>query len=291
MYTRNYGLKAAKPDIMLTAAEDAKLLEFIRRSLPELPRGKLKSFLEHRQISVDGAVTTRYDYPVRRGQTVAIRRAAVKAAPSELEILYEDEALLAVNKPAGLLSVATDTEKEKTAFRLLKEQLGRPVYVVHRLDKETSGVLLFAKSAEIRDALQNRWEDTPRREYLAICQGVFEEKKGRIETRLSETSSHMVYSSRFGDGKLAVTEYEVLEENAAYSLLKVLLKTGRKNQIRVHMKELGHPVAGDKKYGASSDPLGRLGLHAGVLEITHPVTGKTLIIEAKTEARFRLPRA
>jgi 23S rRNA pseudouridine1911/1915/1917 synthase len=290
MNTRNYGFKTAKPDIIFAAAEDAPLLELVRRSLPELPRGKAKSFLEHGQISVEGAVTTRYDHPVRRGQTVAICKYAIKAPSSGLEILYEDEALLAVNKPAGLLSVATDTEKEKTAFRLLKDQLGRRIYVVHRLDKDTSGVLLFAKSTEIRYNLQSQWENTPRREYLAICQGVFGEKKGRIETTLSETASRMVFSSRFGEGKLAVTEYEVLKENAAYSLLRVLLKTGRKNQIRVHMKELGHPVVGDKKYGASCDPLGRLGLHASVLEIIHPVAKKPLVIEAKADARFKLPR-
>lgn len=214
----------------------------------------------------------------------------MKAPPSGLEIIYEDTYLLAVNKPAGLLSVATDTEKEKTAFRLLKDSLNSPVYVVHRLDRDTSGVLLFARSAEIRDLLQNEWDMTPRREYLAVCEGVFAEKRGRCDTSLSETSVHTVYSNPSGEGRRAVTNYEVIKENSGYSLLRVVIETGRKNQIRVHLQQLGHPVVGDKKYGASSNPLGRLGLHASVLGIIHPVTKEPLYLKAKPDKKFKLPR-
>jgi 23S rRNA pseudouridine1911/1915/1917 synthase len=284
-------MKNDKNDIIFAAPEDGPLLEIARRALPHLPAGKVKSFLEHRQISVDGRVTSKYDFPVGRGQTVRIRLSGGSAYRSPLEIVYEDDDLLAVNKPAGLLTVATDTEKERTAFRLLKDSGADPLFVVHRLDRDTSGVLLFAKSAQMRDALQRGWDETRLREYLAVCEGVFGEKRGRRETFLSETPAHVVYSSRNGDGKLAVTNYEVIRENAAYSMLRVVIETGRKNQIRVHMRELGHPVVGDKKYGASGNPLGRLGLHASRLEIVHPTTGKPVTITAAPDAGFRLPKA
>lgn len=284
-------MKNEKPDILFEAAEDGGLLDCVRRTLSYLPAGKVKSFLEHRMISVDGFVTSRYDYPVKRGQTIRVRQSGGSSCRSPLPIVYEDDWLLAVNKPAGLLSVATDTEKERTAYRLLTDSGAGPVFVVHRLDRDTSGVLLFAKSAEIRDTLQQGWEDTPRREYLAVCEGVFAEKQGRLETFLCETATHLVYSASNGAGRRALTNYEVIRENAKYSLLRVLIETGRKNQIRVHMKELGHPVVGDKKYGAKGNPLKRLGLHAGCLEIVHPVTGEAVSILAEPDSGFRLPKA
>ncbi|MPM46628.1 tRNA pseudouridine synthase C [bioreactor metagenome] len=206
------------------------------------------------------------------------------------EIIYEDKVLLAVNKPAGLLSVATDTEKERTAYRLLKPGREGRLFVVHRLDRDTSGVLLFAKSQEIKDALQKNWEETALlREYLAVCEGVFTEKKGRCDTILRENSVHQVYSVSSGEGKRAITNYEVLRENGRWSLVRITLETGRKNQIRVHMRELGHPVAGDKKYGASGNPLGRLGLHASRLDILHPITHSPISLTAKYDKRFHLP--
>ena len=197
---------------------------------------------------------------------------------------------MAINKPAGLLSVATDTEKENTAIRLLRDSGIDPLYVVHRIDRDTSGVLLFAKSIEMRDKLQASWEDIKRREYLAVCEGVFAEKSGRCDTILRETSTHLVYSVKSGEGQRAITNYEVIKENAHYSYLRVLIETGRKNQIRVHMKELSHPVVGDKKYGAHGNPMGRLGLHASLLELNHPRTGNAVVIKASPESRFRLPK-
>lgn len=206
------------------------------------------------------------------------------------EIIYEDKALLAVNKPAGLLSVANDTEKERTAYRLLKPGREGRLFVVHRLDRDTSGVLLFAKSREIKEQLQNGWEKVALlREYLAVCEGVFAEKQGRCDTILRENSVHKVYSVSHGAGKRAVTNYEVLRENGSWSLVRLTLETGRKNQIRVHMSDLGHPVAGDKKYGASGNPLGRLGLHASTLKILHPVTHNPVTLTAKYDKRFRFP--
>ena len=284
-------MKSTRNDTVFEVKEDGKLLETVREELPKLPSGKVKSCLEHRMISVDGIVTSKFDYPVKRGQTVRISQSEVKSYSSPLPIIYEDEYLLAVNKPAGLLSVANELEKENTAIRLLRDSGIDPLYVVHRLDRDTSGVLLFSKSAELRDSMQNSWDEiVKRREYIAICEGVFAEKKGRRESLLRETENHLVYSASYGEGKLAITNYEVLKENARYSYLRVLIETGRKNQIRVHMKELSHPVAGDKKYGGHGSSLGRLGLHASVLELSHPQTGELLAIKAPIPTGFRLPK-
>ncbi len=275
-------------DIIFTADTDGALLKTVRAKLADVPSGKCKSWLEHRLISVDGVITSRYDFGVRAGQTIRIRASARGTGGCPLEILYEDDALLAVNKPAGLLTVATDREKERTAFRLIYDSGVDPLFVVHRLDRDTSGVLLFARSAEIRDTLQNSWDKHVGREYIAICEGVFDEKSGRIDTLLSETAAHVMYSS--DSGVRAITNYEVTSENSAYSMLRVTLETGRKNQIRAHMSELMHPIAGDKKYGAKTDPLGRLGLHAHSLTVTHPLTGKPICITASVPRHFYLPR-
>lgn len=283
-------MKSAKSDIVIAVDEDARLLEYAKRKLSHIPAGTVKSYLEHRQISVNGVIISQFDYPVKCGQTIRIHPSQKKAPVSGLEIIYEDNALLAINKPAGLLSVASDTEKEKTAYRMLADSIDGQLFVVHRLDRETSGVLLFAKSAEVRDELQSNWDKTLRREYLAVCEGVFEKKKGRCDSILRETSNHIVYSAPFGDGKRAITTYEVLKENDSYSLLRILLETGRKNQIRVHMQDLKHPIVGDKKYGASGNPLGRLGLHANLLEIINPKTKSPLILTAKAGSKFTLPR-
>lgn len=273
-----------------TVNEDGELLKCVREQLVGTPTGKTKSYLEHRQISVEGVVTTRYDYPVKKGQTVRIAlNAAARPKRSPMPVVYEDEYLLAVNKPSGLLCVASDADSENTAFRLLKDAGIYPIYVVHRLDKDTSGVLLFAKTAQLRQQLQENWGNVIRREYLAVCEGVFKEKRGRCDTVLAETSTHRVYSAENVQGKRAVTNFEVIKENRRYSMVRVLIETGRKNQIRAHMRELRHPVVGDKKYGARTNPLKRLGLHAAVLEIPHPVTGEALAIRAPADHGFKLP--
>lgn len=283
-------LKNIKKDFEFVAKEDSGLLDCVRKELSQLPGGKVKSYLVHNLISVDGVVTSKYNYAVKRGQTIKIRQSKNSSYNSPLQIVYEDSDLLAINKPAGLLSVASDTEKENTAIRLLRDSGIKPLYIVHRLDRDTSGVLLFAKSAEMRDKLQDSWNDIKKREYLAVCEGVFTEKHGSCDTLLRETSTHLVYSVQSGNGKRAITNYEVIKENEHYSYLRILIETGRKNQIRVHMKDLSHPVVGDKKYGAHGNPIGRLGLHASLLELSHPRTGKALVIEAAPDSRFRLPR-
>ena len=278
-----------KKDMVFSVGEKAELLKFMYAEIKGIPKGKIKSFLEHRQVSVNGMVTTKFNFALKAGDTVKISTGEGTRETRGIKIIYEDEWIVAVNKPAGLLTVATDSEKLKTAYALLSENRRGKLFVVHRLDRDTSGVLLFAKSAEIKDKLQEDWNDRILlREYLAICEGSFEEKKGICKSYITENNAHVMYSGR--EGKLAITEYEVLRENAEYSYVKLNLKTGRKNQIRVHMKELGNPVVGDKKYGSTKNPIGRLGLHAVRLGFVHPVSGEEVTVKADLERKFTLPK-
>lgn len=210
-------------------------------------------------------------------------------------ILYEDSELIAIDKPAGLLCVAADTERSATAWRQVTDYLQirnrrARAFVVHRLDRDTSGVLLFAKNERLKLALQERWNELVCcRGYLAITVGRPVEDEGVVRSFLLENRAHMVYSApQSRGGKEAVTRYQVLESRKGYSLLAVELDTGRKNQIRVHLSEMGCPVAGDKKYGggAGGNPLGRLGLHARRLALLHPGTGRELSFEAAIPMEF-----
>lgn len=275
------------------------LLPFLREKLAGKPAGKVKSILEHGLVSVDGKATTKYNAPLKPGQTVTIgayvpEPPANALAASHPPILYEDRELLVIDKPAGLLTISTGSkEPEDTAYRQMTAYVRRKnpenrIFVVHRLDRDTSGVVVFAKDPVIKEALQEKWDElVTYRGYYAIAEGKMEEPAGRLTSWLKETRTHIVYSSRkAGDGKPAVTNYEIIRQNPDYSFLRVWLETGRKNQIRVQLSELGHPVTGDKKYGAKRDPLKRLGLHAWKLELTHPFTGKRLDLIAEPPQKF-----
>jgi 23S rRNA pseudouridine1911/1915/1917 synthase len=217
-----------------------------------------------------------------------------KSCPG-LTIIHEDEAIIVVDKAAGLLTIATEKEKTKTAYyRLtawLKERSGSArerIFIVHRLDRDTSGLLVFARNEAAKRALQERWPETDKK-YAAIVEGIPREPKGRIASNLRETKFLRVYSVRDhdGDGKPSVTNYQLLRAAGSYALLDITLETGRKNQIRVHLADIGHPVAGDKKYGARTNPVGRLALHAYFLAFFHPVTGKWLEFRAPLPAKFK----
>ncbi len=272
-----------------TVEESCALLDFLLRSVKGLSRNSVKSLLTRGQVLVDGRAVTRHDHPLAPGQTVKITRAGAAETPP---IIYEDAELVVIDKSAGLLAVATDAEKQKTAYRMLtdhvRESGGGRIFVVHRLDRDTSGVLLFAKNERIKRALQDDWNSiVTERGYTAVVEGRPDEKRGVMRSWLRETKTHLVYCSATpGDGLEAVTRYEVTAWGPAYSLLDIRLETGRKNQIRAQLRELGHPVAGDKKYGAATDPAKRLCLHAHTLALTHPFTGEELRFEAPTPGSF-----
>lgn len=281
-----------------TVTEEMGLLEFLLLHRKGKSRNNIKSLLTRGAVRVENRLVTQFDHPLRVGQTVQMGRAPEEAPTSHSpRVLYEDADLLVIHKPAGLLSIASDKEKERTAYHWMTDYVRQMnpesrIFIVHRLDRDTSGVLLVAKNEAMKQALQERWNELVQvRSYTAVVEGRLPQNQGRIHTWLKETKTMLMYSSeREGDGQEAITEYSVLGVGEDYSLVDIRLLTGRKNQIRVHMKEQGCPVAGDKKYGAKTNPFHRLGLHAGVLEVEHPFTGKILRFQADNPSVFfRIP--
>lgn len=274
---------------ILTVDRADTLLPFLLSHQKGKSRNNIKALLTRGQVLVYGQAVTRHDHPLVPGQTVSLRP-RLQGGDLPFPLLYEDADLLAIDKPAGLLSTANEREQERTAFRAVSDWLrdrgeGR-AFLVHRLDRDTSGVLLFAKSEAVQQRFQNEWNTLIRRRgYRAVVEGAPPEPAGTIRTQLRENRIHRVYSVRSG-GKTAVTHYQVERLGADYALLAVAIDTGRKNQIRVHFSELGCPVAGDKVYGAATDPLGRLCLHAHELSFAHPVTGAELLLRSETPRGF-----
>jgi 23S rRNA pseudouridine1911/1915/1917 synthase len=272
----------------LEVTENAELMKFLLAGIPSKSRKDIKSLLAHRQISVDNEVITQYNHPLETGQQVVVNwtKVLVEKQPQGLSIVFEDPYIIIIEKQAGLLSIATATEKEQTAYSILSDHVKKrdpknKIFVLHRLDRDTSGVMMFAKSEKIHQLLQNSWKEAVlERSYVVVVEGLVTKEQGTITSWLTESKAFIMYSSRTpNDGQKAVTHYRVLKKNKNYSLLEVNLETGRKNQIRVHMKDIGHSIIGDKKYGATKHPIGRLGLHARVLAFRHPVTGKDVRYE------------
>lgn len=216
-----------------------------------------------------------------------------KHLPHGLQILYEDREILVVDKPAGLLTMGTDSDKTRTAYFYLTEYVRKGysksrnrIFIVHRLDRETSGVVILAKTAEAKLRLQDQWQNTEKK-YLAIVHGRCVETSGTITTYLAENSARFVYSTKDKTrGKFSQTGYRLLKQTRDLALLELDLLTGRKHQIRVHLADIGHPVVGDRKYGDEDRRHSRLALHARSLSVTHPFTGERLTFEAKTPLYF-----
>ena len=278
-----------------TVKTDTTLLEFLQKAMHGKSRTGIKAMLAKRLVAVDHEVTTQFNQALSPGQLVTIgkKSASEKAILRGVTIVYDDDHLVVIDKSAGLLSVATDTGSEKTAHSIVGTHLKRlnhrsRLFIVHRLDRETSGLMMFVKSKELQVKLRQNWQESVlERSYAVVAEGSVEKDKGKIISWLQGTDSLKTYSSQNeGDGQKAVTHYKVVQRSDAYTLLDVELETGRKNQIRVHMQDLGHPVAGDKKYGASTDPLKRLGLHARVLKFTHPATGRAMAFESAPPKEF-----
>jgi len=201
----------------------------------------------------------------------------------KLDILYEDKFLIIVNKPANLLTISTDKEKDRTLYSyvydyLKKKNKRNKVFIVHRLDKDTSGIVMFAKDEIIKHHMQDNW-DKIKRNYVAIVNGKVESKNGILKSYLNETKTHYTYSVKDKNGKLAITEYEKILENKKYTMLSLNLKTGRKNQIRVQLADMGNSIVGDKKYGIKKDPIRRMALHANYMEFIHPKTKEKIVID------------
>lgn len=289
-----------KPDklkeVALKVTEDSVLMNFLIAKFPEKSRTTIKSLLAHKQVSVDDMVTTKFDFPLKRGQVVFLNKKKSEEKPyfRGLRIVHEDADLIVIDKASGLLSMASETEKQKTAYHMLSEYVKKfdpknLIFIVHRLDRETSGLMMFAKSKRVQEILQKDWNEAIiERSYLAIVEGSMDKTEGTITSWLKENKAMVMYSSQTpDDGMKAITHYKVLKTNKLFSLLDVKLETGRKNQIRVHMKDIGFPVTGDKKYGAKLNPVGQMGLHARVLSFKHPITGKALRFDTPIPLKFQ----
>lgn len=269
----------------ITVKDGAPLLEYLYSALAPQSRTSVKSLLTHSRISVNGRTVTAYDHQLKPGDRIEVN--ANRKATFEdrnLKIVYEDKWLIVADKRNGLPTISTGKEKEVTAYSILfsymasKIQDGR-VFIVHRLDRDTSGLLVFAKDEQTKLMLQENWNrSVVERKYTGICEGNFNKEEGTVVSWLKENPKSLKMSSSPVDngGQKAVTHFRVLEQKNGFALLEIELETGRKNQIRVQLASIGHPIAGDRKYGAMTNPAGRLALHATTLSFRHPHTGRIL---------------
>ena len=290
-----------KQDTSFRVEAVCELMPFLLAKLGGMTRTSVKQLLSQRRVTVNAGIQTRHDTPLKAGDLVQVLqgRGNVELRHPKLRIIYEDDALIIVEKKNGLLTVPYNPKSsEMTAYSILKEYVKKQskrntVHVVHRLDRETSGVLVFAKSPELQEYMRTYWRQlVTKRTYVALVEGQFEQKEGTITTWLTEDPhTGMVYSSPKDDGgQKSVTHYKVIkstilgEDDQALpvSLIELNLETGRTNQIRVHMQSMNHPVIGDRKYGHGNEysPVDRLCLHAKVLEFIHPMTEKKVRFEA-----------
>lgn len=282
-------------EIALKVTAPSELLQFLIEKFPEKSRTAIKSLLAHKQVTVDDMVTTKFDHPLKKGQMVFLNKKKSDEKPRfrGLRIVHEDADIIVIDKASGMLSMASETEKQKTAYSILSEYVKRfnpknLIFIVHRLDRDTSGLMMFAKSKRVQEVLQTDWNNAIiERSYIAVVEGCVETPEGTVTSWLKENKAMVMYSSQTpDDGQKAITHYKVLKSNKLFSMLDVKLETGRKNQIRIHMKDIGFPVTGDKKYGGKLNPIGQMGLHARVLAFKHPVTGKALRFDTPIPGKF-----
>ncbi|MDR3401325.1 MAG: RluA family pseudouridine synthase [Chthoniobacter sp.] len=280
-----------------TVDQPAELLSYLFSAWPTAKKKQVRTWLKHQAVMVNGRAITQFNHPLKPGDVVAIRsdRFAVPGTVvgDDIKIQFEDATLIVIEKPADLLTIASEAEQEKTAYFQLTDHLRggderarERVWIVHRLDRETSGVMVFAKTPEAKTALQSGWDKAEKR-YQAVVEGSLSNDKGTFESWLDETSPFKVFSGpRSANTRHAVTHYRVVKRNRGRTLVELTLETGRRHQIRVHLADAGCPVVGDSKYGAKTNPAKRLGLHAWTLRFPHPVTGQEMRFESALPAEL-----
>lgn len=271
-------------------SSDSTLVDSISNFKKDLSKKSIKNYIKNKMVMVNDKVTTNNSYMVKAGDKIQISYSKKIIKDEKIDILYEDEYLIAINKPSGLLSIGNDKERDVTAYRMVSDYVKKEdrkfIFVVHRIDQDTSGVLLFCKDQRIRDKMQENWNTiVKKRGYIALVEGIHPDS-GTYHSFLKENRQQFVYSTRNNTGKEAITHYKLIKKNKNYSLMQVFIDTGRRNQIRVHFSEHGYPLVGDKKYGAKSNPIKRLCLHANILEFVHPVSKKIIHIESEAPKEF-----
>ena len=294
--------RAANTYTNYPVAEPAELMAFLMAKIPGVSRTRVKELLSQRMVYVDKEITTQYNHQLRAGQLVQVAKNRHKHAFNSqwVRIIYEDAFIIVVEKKEGILTNVMPGKRQENVKGILDEYVKRQnrtfsVCTVHRLDRGTSGLLVFAKRRDIQKTFMDNWQDivTDRR-YVAVVQGEMEKDKGTVSSWLSENRMFVTYSSVYDNGgKYAVTNYRTLKRKNGYSLVELKLDTGRKNQIRVHMQDLHHPIVGDFKYGSveaeygeKADPVGRICLHAFRLAFRHPITGEVLKFETPYPDEF-----
>ena len=275
----------------IVAETDGELLDYLYNHL-DMPKKRIKQYLTHGSIFVNNNKTTQYNYKIIKGMNIVINTENKNKKELPFEIIFEDNHIIVFNKQSGLLTIATDKEKEKTLYHIVREYLVNKdktskVFIVHRLDKDTSGIVILAKDEKTKNKLQENWNDYVKlREYVAIIHGTLEKKEDNIIQYLKETKTSLVYVSKDKNGKEAKTNYKVIKENDKYSMVSIKIETGRKNQIRVAFSSIKHPILGDKKYGIK-DKKNRLYLHANRLKIYYPEIKKDILFETPTPNEFK----
>lgn len=271
---------------------DNTLLRAIANFNKDLSNKTIKNYIKHKMVKVNNKIVTNSSLLLNKGDKVEISYTMKVIPLYDLDILYEDDYLIIINKPCGLLSISNEKEKIITAYRMVSDYVKSKnkknfIFVVHRLDQDTSGVLMFCKNEKIRDKMQENWNSiVKKRGYIAIVDGRLSGSK-TIRSFLAEDKKQFVYSTKGEYGKQAITHYSVLKSNNNYSLLQVFIDTGRRNQIRVHLSEHGTPIVGDKKYRCKTNPIKRLCLHANILEFIHPVNKNIINIKCDIPHEFK----
>lgn len=278
--------------MFLKVQKESVLFDFLFDKVGTASKTKISKMIKHGQILVNSVVQFKQDFLLKEGDSIEIRKDGVNRKVSDLEVVYEDRDIIVVEKPAGLLCISTEKQDEETLFKMVSEHIKMAnkknrIFIVHRLDRDVSGLIIFAKSEKVKEILQTNWKNFEKR-YVALVEGTPKEDSGTIETYLAENRAMVVYVCDSSDknARKAVTKYSVIKKYGNCSLLSVKIDTGRKNQIRVHLSHIGNPIVGDKKYGASTNLIGRLALHSIFLSIEHPVTRKQMIFEGKIPPLF-----
>ena len=266
---------------------DAEIYNYLRENLNK-SKNNIKTLLKNKCIYVNNKTVTQYNYIVHKNDIITIGK-SIKENTFTLKIIYEDNDIIVIDKPTKILTISNEKEKEKTLYREVSNYLkkeNKKVFVIHRLDYDTSGVIMFAKNQKIQKLYQENWNNlTKKREYTAVVEGITN-SHGHIESYLKMSKTLQVYSSKIKDGLFSITDYERIKYNNKYSLLRILISTGRRNQIRCHMYDINHPILGDSRYHSRDNSLNRLALHANKLEIINPLTNKLMIFTSDIPKEF-----